>query len=200
LFLLFHSVLVVEVVTCAEQNETDDYADDGRSFRLVWLFLLFDGFCLRLSCLRLRLLLCCDGFQLCSTFRAFALGLEAIASATGTLPQVARDVCATMRTSASHCGDLATTFRTFDDAHVNKAQRDTGFLRPCPFASHMKVKLTLQSSPLLLEPRPLLRREFPLRRELPPQQEFLLFLPFWASSLRELPLQESQACPFRLLR
>ena len=118
LFLLFHSVLVVEVVTCAEQNKTDDYGDDGRTFRLVWLFLLFDGFCLRLSCLRLRLLLCCDGFQLCSTFRAFALGLEAIASATGTLPQVARYVCAAMRTSSGHCGDLATTFRTFDDAHL----------------------------------------------------------------------------------
>ena len=117
LFLLFHSVLVVEVVTCAEQNETDDYADDGRSFRLVWLFLLFGRFCLRLWLPGLRLLLFCDGFQFCSTFRAFALGLEAIASATGTLPQVARYVCAAMRTSASHCGDLATTFRTFDDAH-----------------------------------------------------------------------------------
>ena len=135
-------------------------------------------------------------FQFTPAFRTLLLCQEAIASAFRTLPKVACDVCAAMWTGSCHCGDLATTFRTFDDAHVNKAQRDTGFLRPCPFASLlMKVKLTLLSSPLQREPRPLQLQGSPLRRELPPLLEPLLpSWPFWASSLREL-LPVLQACP-----
>ena len=50
--------------------------------------------------------------------RANLLREEAIATATGTLTQVACNLRAASGTSACHRGDLSFAFGTFDDAHL----------------------------------------------------------------------------------
>ena len=150
----------------------------------------------------------------------FAMGAnllreEAIATATRALTKVAGNLRAASGTSACHRGDLSSTLGTFDYAHLIKSLivikdkrlrgsrplRHKGTLAFCGRAplllAYETKKLTLLSSPLQREPRPLLR-EPPQLRELP-LQESLPCEPFWASSLREL-LLSLQACPFQRLR